>query len=138
MRAFLRTTSSGAKEPASSVEQAAESGVPSSDEQSAETFASIEAVHRWLKARDAVSNTPELQRLRDAVVVLTRKPKPRKEEVFPLCSAWIVRRQERKNNRPLATLITQLQQASLFNATAFAADPRFRRPPAQAVVNSLQ
>ena len=57
------------------------------------------------------STSPEFQRLRAAIEVLTRKPKPRHEDVSLLCSSWIVRQREHQKRRPLATLITELQQA---------------------------
>ena len=60
-------------------------------------------------ASDA-STSPEFQRLRAATEVLTRKPKPRQEDVSTLCS-WKVCQYDRKQRRPLATLITELQQA---------------------------
>jgi len=96
MRAFLRPSSGEVNEPASSVEQPAESNARSSFEQPAETLTSIEAVNRWLKAQGEASSSPELQRLCAAVVVLASKPKARKEDVFPLCSSWNVRAQEKR------------------------------------------
>ena len=108
MRAFLRPSRGDVDEPASSgeqpgesiarssVEQPAENIARSTSEQSAATFTSIEAVNRWLKAQGEASSSPELQRLCAAVVVLASKPKPRKEDVFLLCSSWNVRRQEKR------------------------------------------
>ena len=113
MRAFFRTSSGEANEAASRVAQPAASNAPSSVEQPAEAFVSIEAVKRWLNSRGELPSSPALERLRAAVVVLTRKPKPRKEDVEPLCASWNVRRMEHRKNRPLATLITELQQAVL-------------------------
>jgi hypothetical protein len=107
MRAFLRPSRGDVDEPASSgeqpgesiarssVEQPAENIARSTSEQSAATFTSIEAVNRWLKAQGEASSSPELQRLRAAVVVFARRPKPRQEDVFPLCSSWNVRAQEK-------------------------------------------
>ena len=83
----------------------------SSSEHVGETFTTIEAVNRWLKAQGEASSAPDLQRLRAAVLVLAKNPKPKKEDVFPMCSSWNVRRQEQKKNRPQATLIAELQQA---------------------------
>ena len=107
MQAFFRTPSSVPREPASSSAQRSESSAPSN----VETFTIIEAVSLWLKSQGEASTAPDLQRLRAATEVLTRKPKPRQEDVFPLCSSWNVRQSERKKPRPLATLITELQQA---------------------------
>ena len=115
MRAFLRTSSGEARDPASSVEQPAE------------TFSSIAAVNRWLTVQGAACNTPDFQKLRAAVSVLTKKPNPRREEVSPLCSSWNVRqydqrrRNEQRRRRPLATLITELQQAVITEASRFRA-----------------
>ena len=111
MRAFLRTSSGEARDPASSVEHPAENTVPSSVEQPAETFSSIAAVNRWLTVQGAACNTPDFQKLRAAVSVLTKTPNPRQEEVSPLCSSWNVRQYDQRRRRPLATLITELQQA---------------------------
>ena len=111
MRAFLRTSSGEARDPASSVEQPAENTVPSSVEQPAETFSSIAAVNRWLTAQGAACNTPDFRKLRAAVSVLTKTPNPRQEEVCPLCSSWNVPQYDHRRRRPLPTLITELQQA---------------------------
>ena len=111
MRAFLRNSSGGARDPASSVEQPAANSGLSSVEQPAQTFSSIAAVNRWLTVQAAACNTPDIQKLRTAVSVLRQTPKPRQEEVSPLCSSWNVQQQYQKRRRPLATLITELQQA---------------------------
>ena len=112
MRSFWRPLSGEAKEPASSVEQPAASSAPSSVEQLAETFTSIKALKRWLDAQGEASSAPDLQRLRAAVLVLTKTPQPRREDVSPLCSAWKVHQKDRrKQRRPHATVISELQQA---------------------------
>ena len=112
MRSFWRSSSGEAKEPASTVEHAAASIAPSSVEPPAPTFITIEALNRWLKVQGDASTSLDFQRLRAATEVLTRKPKPRQEDVSLLCSSWIVRqydrKQDRKQRRPLATLITEL------------------------------
>ena len=107
MRAFLRVSRGDVGEPATSggqpgeriarfsVEPSAENIARSSSEQSAATFTSIEAAKRWLKGRGEASSSPELQLLCVAVVVLG-KPNPRQEDVFPLCSPWNVRQNEKK------------------------------------------
>ena len=107
MQAFFRTPSSVPREPASSSAKRSESSAPSN----VETFTIIEAVSLWLKSQVEASTAPDLQRLRAATEVLTRKPKPRQEDVFPLCSSWNVRQREHKKPRPLTNLITELQQA---------------------------
>ena len=85
--------------------------VPSSVEQPAETFSSIAAVNRWLTVQGAACNTPDFEQLRAAVLVLTKTQKPRQEDVRPLCVSWNVRRKHKGQDRPLPTLITELQQA---------------------------
>ena len=52
-----------------------------------------------------------------AVPVLAQKPKPKKENVCPLCFAWGVQQKARQKNRPLATLIAELRQAVLAEGT---------------------
>ena len=121
MRAFLRTSSGEARDPASSVEHPAENSVPSSVEQPAETFSSIAAVNRWLTVQGAACNTPDFQKLRAAVSVLTKTPNPRQEEVCPLCSSWNVRTHDQRRRRPLATLIRELQQAVITEGSRFRA-----------------
>ena len=54
--------------------------------------------------------------------MLTKTTKPRQEEVSPLCSSWNVRQYEQiqhgqKRRRPLATLITELRQAVITEAS---------------------
>ena len=113
MRAFLRTSSGKANEPASRVAQPAESSAPSSVEQPAETFASIGALNRWLESQSEPPSGTSIQRLRAAVAVLTKKPKPRHHEIAPFCSSWKVCQFNQKQRRPLAILIAELQQAVL-------------------------
>ena len=86
---------------------------PSSVEQLAEASVSIAEVQRWLISRGELPSSPALQRLRAAVVVLTTTPKPRQEDVEPLCASWNLRQKEHKKKRPPVTLITELQQAVL-------------------------
>ena len=81
-----------------------------SDDQPAETFSTIAAVHGWLTAQGAACNTADFHKLRAAVSVLTKTVKPRQEEVCPLCSSWNVRQYNRKQRRPLAILIKELEQ----------------------------
>ena len=117
MRAFFLPSRGDVNAPARSVEQPAASHVPSSLEQPADPFTSINALTVWLKAQGDESSSPELRRLRAAVAVLAQKANPNKEDVRPLCSAWGVQQCERKKNRPLATLIAELRQAVLAEGT---------------------
>jgi len=119
MRAFFRTSSGEANEAASRVAHAVASNASSSVEQPVEAFVSIEAVNRWLNSRSELPSSSDFERLRAAVVVLTRKPKPRQEDVEPLCVSWNLRQKEHKKKRPLATLITELQQAVFAECSKF-------------------
>ena len=49
--------------------------------------------------------------------MFAQEPKPKKEDVLPLCFPWDVQQKERQNNRPLATLIAELRQAVLAEGT---------------------
>ena len=117
MRAFFLASRGDVNAPARSVEQPAARHVPSSLEQPADPFTSINALTVWLKAQGDESSSPELRRLRAAVPVLAKKPNQRREDVCPLCSAWGVQQKERQHNRPLAPLIAELRQAVLAEGT---------------------
>ena len=109
MRAFFLPSRGDVNAPARSVEQPAASHVPSSLEQPADSFTSINALTVWLKAQGDESSPPELGRLRAAVAVLVQKPKPKQANVRPLCSAWDVQRNDGQRERPLPTLIAELR-----------------------------
>ena len=113
MRAFLLNSSGDPNVPEGRVEQPAESSAPCTVDQPAEVFTSIKALTRWLDGQVEIPMTPEHQRLRAAVSVLAKTSNPRQEDVSPLCISWNVRQCVRKQRRPLATLITELQQAVL-------------------------
>ena len=81
MRAFFASSQGAVNEPASSVEQPDANNAPSSVEQPAHSFTSIHAVNRWLTAQGDVSSSPELERLRAVVAVLSQKPKPNEHDV---------------------------------------------------------
>ena len=119
MRAFLLPSRGDANAPARSVQQLAASHVPSSLEQPADPFTSINALTVWLDSREDESSSPELRRLRAAVVVLAQKPKPKQEDVRPQCVAWGVHRVR----RPLPTLIAELRQAVLADGTRLLNEP---------------
>ena len=113
MRALLLRSRGDANAPARSVEQLAASQVPSSLEQLADPFTSINALTVWLNAQGDESSSPEIRRSRAAVAVLAQKPNPRQDDVRLLFSAWGVQRRERRKDRPTATLIAELRQAVL-------------------------
>ena len=95
----------------STVEQPAESSARSTVAQPAETFASIEALNRRLKTQSDASSGADFQRLRAAVALLTKQPQPRRDDIRSLCSSWKVLQTDKKEHRPLTTLIAELQQA---------------------------
>ena len=100
MRAFVLPSRDDANALARSAEPPAARQVLSTLEQPADAFTSITALTVWLKAQGDDSSSPELGRLRAAVVVLAQKPKPKQEKVRPLCSAWEVKQWERQKNVP--------------------------------------
>ena len=120
MRAFLLPCRGDANALARIVEPPAARQVPSTLEQPADAFTSITALTLWLKAQGDESSSPELRRLRAAVAVLAQKPKPKQEEVRPLCSAWSVQEKERQKNWPLPTLIAERGKRFLRRATVSA------------------
>ena len=81
MRTFLRSraeakyTESSVEQPAESSAQsiAAEPAVTSIVKQPAETFASVEALNRLLRTQNDALSGADFQRLRAAVVTLTKK-----------------------------------------------------------------
>ena len=79
MRASFLASRGDVNAPARSVEQPAAIHVPSSLEQPADPFTSINALTVWLKAQGDESSSPELRRLRAAVAVLEQKPKSKQE-----------------------------------------------------------
>ena len=101
MRAFFLPSRGDVNAPARSVEQPAASHVPSSLEQPADSFTSINALTVWLKEQGDESSSPELRRLLAAVAVLAEKANPITKDVRRLCSAWGVQQCEGKKNRPL-------------------------------------
>ena len=80
MRAFLRVAHGNANYPVDSGEQPADSNAPSSVEQPAETFTSMKTLTRWLELQGQTGGPPDLQRVREAVLVLTMTPTPRQEK----------------------------------------------------------
>ena len=117
MRSFFLPSRGDVNAPARSVEQPAASHAPSSLEQPADSFTSINALTVWLKAQGDESSSPKLRRLCAAVAVLAQSPHPKAEDVRPLCFAWGVQRRERRKDRPTATLIAELRQAVLAEGT---------------------
>ena len=124
MRSFLLPSRGDANAPARSVEQPAASEVPSSLEQPADSFTSINALTVWLKAQGDASSSPELRRLRAAVAVLAKKPNPKQEDVRRLGPAWDVQVKRQKKHRPTATLIAEVRQAVLAEGTRLRARGR--------------
>ena len=79
-------------------------------------------MNELLNAQGDAPNTLELQRLRAAVAaLLQKKPDVRKKQVRALCETWGVHRRDggqmHSHDRPLATVIAELQQAVLVKGT---------------------
>ena len=73
---------------------------------------------RWLNAQIDALSSPELQRLRAAFVVLSLKPSYTKQrDVRSLCWSWGVHRYKERQNRPIVTLVAELQEAVIFEGT---------------------
>ena len=70
---------------------------------------SIRDVQRWLAEEPIAScSSAELQRIREAVAVLS-SPKPRKEDVLPLLRNWEVAQRKDKKPRPLGDMVQEFQ-----------------------------
>ena len=122
-----RFVSSAASSGSGSAEQSANvSARSSSAEQSATSFRSAEQpattsqlkifsirdVQRWLAEESIAScSSADLQRLREAVAVLTsgKKEQPRKEDVRLLQNKWQVAQKRDKKPRPLPEVVHELQ-----------------------------
>ena len=70
---------------------------------------SIRDVQRWLAKESIAScSSADMQRIREAVAVLV-PAKPRKEDVRPLQSKWLVAQQRNKKPRPLAEVVDEFR-----------------------------
>jgi hypothetical protein len=100
--ASKNTSSSNAVQPVRNASTSA-----STVAQPADQLTSISEVQRWLKTLTGQTASTKLQRIKAAVDVL-KAPKPRKEDVHPLCPSWPVQRKIQKKDRPLADIISDL------------------------------
>ena len=72
-------------------------------------LSSIRDVQRWLAMEPIAScSSADMQRIREAVAVLV-PAKPRKEDVRPLQSKWLVAQQRNKKPRPLAEVVDEFR-----------------------------
>ena len=72
-------------------------------------LSSIRDVQRWLAIEPIAScSSADMQRIREAVAVLV-PAKPRKEDVRPLQSKWLVAQKRNKKPRPLEEVVHELQ-----------------------------
>jgi len=112
MKQFFKITAStspsSAEQPASPM--ADEHGDGGSAVQPALQLGSIADVRRWLDTDCVSGQSAEVQRLREAVNILTR-PKPRQEDVQRLLSRnnWNVPQKKSQKKRPLADVIGDLK-----------------------------
>ncbi len=90
----------------------AERPVPSSNRagQPVRELRSLAEVQRFLSAGGHLSSSVEVQRLHEAVSILTRKPKPRQQDVWPLRTKWKVQCKTGRQDRPLPVIIQELTE----------------------------
>ena len=81
-----------------------------SAEQPVVQFACLKDVRLWLATPEVLNGSLDVSALKEAVTVLSRVPKPRKEEVQPLLSKWGVAQKDKGKPRPLADVIRELEQ----------------------------
>ena len=81
-----------------------------SAEQPVVQFACLKDVRLWLATPEVLNGSLDVSALKEAVTVLSRVPKPRKEEVQPLLSKWGVAQKDKGKLRPLADVIRELEQ----------------------------
>ena len=106
--------SSSVGHPASSSSGSAAQPVPatSNSDSAAQSLWNIEHlrdVERWLSAEHVISSSIDTRDIREAVAILSAKPKPRQEIVRPAQNKWKIVRKIAQEERPLADVITEFQ-----------------------------
>ena len=81
----------------------------SSAAQPARQLSTISAVLRWLGTLTEQTASARLKDIRAAAEVLER-PKPRQQDVGPLCKTWSVKQTDGKQNRALPEIIRDLRE----------------------------
>ena len=82
---------------------------PDNAEQLAVKIECLQDVGRWLATGKVSSSDLEMGSVREAVAALTRKPRPRREDVRPLLGKWRVQQKRQQEDRPLAEIIRDLE-----------------------------
>ena len=78
---------------------------------------SVKAVQIWLGTLDIETATADIRRIKTAVDVLMHKPKPRKEDVRPLCATWSVQRTMKHKERLQSDVLADLTSAKVIAAS---------------------
>ena len=81
-----------------------------SAEQLVVQFKCLKDVRLWLATPEVLNGSLDVSAFKEALTVLARVPKPRKEEVRPLQSKWDVARRHEGKERPLPDVIRELEQ----------------------------
>ena len=81
-----------------------------SAEQPVVQFKCLKDVRLWLATPEVLNGSLDVSAFKEALTVLARVPKPRKEEVRPLQSKWDVARRHEGKERPLPDVIRELEQ----------------------------
>ena len=84
-----------------------------SAEQPVVQFKCLKDVRLWLATPEVLNGSLDVSALKEAVTVLSRVPKPRKEEVQPLLSKWGVAQKDKGKPRPLADVIRAVSYTHL-------------------------
>ena len=106
--------SSSVDHPASSSSGSAAQPVPttSNSESAAQPLWNIERlrdVERWLSAEHVISSSIDTRHIREAVAILSAKPKPTWDDVRRVQNKWKIPQQIAQKARPLEDVITELQ-----------------------------
>ena len=102
-------SSSSTPQPTLTAVHSPNSGDAGAAEQSVVKLECLQDVRRWLATIEVVRCNVDIRPLREAVAVLSRTPRPRKEEVRPFLSEWSVDRLRQGNEELLRELIQDFQ-----------------------------
>ena len=81
-----------------------------SAEQLAVKLECLKDVRRWMATPEILNTNLDIGLVKEAVVILSRVPRPRQEDVQPLLSKRGVAQFKERKNRPLAEVIGELEQ----------------------------
>ena len=113
MQRFIRPSASSSSGDAAQPASIAATSISDSAERPAASkqlsLTTLHGVKRWLDEDHVAScNRPDAERIKEAVVVLSRS-KPRQADLEPLQPKWQVARKHEKKRRPQADVIQELQ-----------------------------